>query len=273
VSFFFLNSGYNSAHYNMALDEYLLHQSSGTCLRVYGWSIPAISFGFGQTADQELDIHRLLRNKFHFVRRLTGGRAVLHDAEITYSLTADIGGLFGHDLNSAYHAISFGLKTMLEQLGVSCELEKGTVPDKREKTAASLPCFASTARHELKVNGRKIIGSAQRREKNRFLQHGSLILENRLDITDYLKLDEKGKKRYKALLSRQATSLTDAAKQDFSYDTLAAAFKQGFSKAWRMKAEDYAIGEKGCEAIRILEAKYFSDEWNRAAAAKDASKE
>lgn len=261
--FFFLDSGYNSAHYNMALDEYLLQAEHGLFLRVYGWSIPAISIGFGQSAVQELDLIKLRRDHLQYVRRLTGGRAVLHAAEVTYSVSADIGGLFGENLNSAFQIISLGLRETLSCLGVECELEKGSVRDSREKTTASLPCFASTARHELKVNGRKIIGSAQRREKKRFLQHGSFILSNQIDITEYLKLDDEGRNKYRQILEKEATSLEEVGVKSCDYSQIRAAFKEGFQKAWGIQARDYQFPEKSCDAIRQLEAKYFSDEWNR----------
>ena len=262
-SFFFLNSGYNPAHYNMALDEFLLGRPAGTFLRVYGWSIPAVSFGYGQSAAKELDLEKLRRENLHYVRRLTGGRAVLHDAEITYSVSADIGGIFGRNLDSAYKTIAQALEKTLKILGVSCELEKGAARDDRSKSSASLPCFASTARHELKVNGKKIIGSAQRREKERFLQHGSLIIAPRLDITDYLRLDDKGKKKYKTILKKEATSLQEATGASYEYSRLAAAFKKGFGQAWGMKAEEFTPAEEACNKIAVLEKKYFSDDWNK----------
>jgi lipoyl(octanoyl) transferase len=264
--FFFLDSGYNPAHYNMALDEFLLGRPSGTFLRVYGWSIPAVSFGYGQSAEKELDLEKLRRDNFHYVRRLTGGRAVLHDAEITYSVAADIGGIFGENLDSAYKAIALALEQTLKILGLSCELEKGSVRDERAKASASLPCFASTSRHELKVNGKKIIGSAQRREKERFLQHGSLILESRLDIAEYLLLDKKGKERYNAILKREATSLREATGESYEYGRLAAAFRKGFGRAWKMKAEEFLPAGEDCDTITALEKKYFSDEWNKSSA-------
>jgi len=229
----------------MALDEYLLNQKEGIFLCVYGWSIPAISFGFGQSAGHELDVYKLRKENLHFVRRLTGGRAVLHDAEITYSVAADIGGIFGNDLNSAYKAISLALEKTLLILGIPCELEKGSARDLREKSSASLPCFASIARHELKVKGKKIIGSAQKREKNRLLQHGSLIIENRLDITEYLKVDEQGKKKYRAILERESISFKEVIKKDYNYNELAKAFKEGFAATWNLKP----IDKKSLEAI------------------------
>jgi lipoyl(octanoyl) transferase len=247
----------------MALDEYLLMQKRGIFLRVYGWSIPTISFGYGQSAAKELDVNKLRGENLQFVRRLTGGRAVLHDAEATYSVTADIGGIFGESLDSAYRIIGLALQKTLQILGVKCEMEKGAARDERSKTSSSLPCFASTSRHELKVNGKKIIGSAQRREKGRFLQHGSLTLEHRLDITNYLRLDDTGRKKYQAILEKGSTTLKEAAEKIFEYDTLAEAFKKGFASAWHLRAREHVLGDEECEAIRVLEGKYFSDEWNR----------
>ncbi|MBL8029277.1 MAG: lipoate--protein ligase family protein [Fibrobacteres bacterium] len=259
----FIDSGYNASHYNMALDEYLLRNSEGFNLCVYGWSVPAISIGYGQNAANEVNISKLQSEGFHLVRRLTGGRAVLHDVEITYSVTGDIGGVFGETLNDTYYAIARGLKETLTDLGVDSEISKGSARDVREKSGASLPCFASTSRHELLVNNRKIVGSAQRREKSRFLQHGSLILQNRLDITEYLNIEGDKRDEYKAILERESVTLKEAAcGKDYTYSELSAAFRTGFSRAFEMETLNIEGCNLDCSALRELERRYFSEEWN-----------
>jgi lipoate-protein ligase A len=242
----------------MALDEYLLHKCEGFNLCVYGWSVPAISIGFGQNASQEINIEKLLADGLHLVRRLTGGRAVLHDMEITYSVTADTSAPFGDSLNDTYYAIAKGLKETLSILGVTAEISKGSARDLREKGGASLPCFASTSRHEILVNDKKMIGSAQRRDKRRFLQHGSLILENRLDITDYLNIAEQKKESYRAILKRESVTLKEATNKVFTYNELSTAFRNGFSAAFQMKIADIESSSFNCTELGELKEKYIS---------------
>jgi len=258
----FIDSGYNAAHYNMALDEFLLQEKKGLFLCVYGWSIPTLSLGYGQRASKELDIGRILEDGFHIVRRLTGGRVVLHDAEMTYSFSGELGGRFGENLNSTFLTIATALQKSLQGLGVEGEVSKGKARDVREKESASLPCFASTSRNEIKVNGKKLLGSAQRREKDRFLQHGSLLIENRLDITDYLLLNDLEKEGYRQTLKRESTTVLEVTGQRMDYAVFSEAFKKGFSESLGLPVQEYNVCDQDCPRIRELEKKYFSDEWN-----------
>ena len=126
---------------------------------------------------------------------------------------------------------------VLGRLGVDCEMERTGARDSRNKSGASLPCFSSVSRYELKVNGRKLIGSAQRRDKRRFLQHGSLPLEKGRDITDFLALDQDGRNDFRDELDKASISLKEALGQAPSFETCAQAFEQGFAETWRMEVE------------------------------------
>ena len=112
------------------------------------------------------------------IRRVTGGRAVLHDAEVTYSVSAPAGlPGFGTGLDEAYRRIAAGLVAGLRLLGLRAAVP---APGPREpsRPPRQAACFAATARHEIAVGGRKLVGSAQRREGGAFLQHGSILLES-----------------------------------------------------------------------------------------------
>lgn len=260
----FINSGYCSHDFNMALDEYLLSHGKGLFLRIYGWSSPTISIGYGQKVSSEIFIDKTAANKIEVVRRLTGGRAVLHDMEVTYSVVADIGGIFGYSLNETYSVIADGLKQMLDIIGVNVEIVKGTVADRREKEGASLPCFASTSRHEIVVKGKKIIGSAQRREKNRFLQHGSLIIRKRYDITDYLNIPIGKKNIYQRSLEAESIMLCDVCDKNLSLEDFAIPFQEAFSKTLRMPV--ISIDKNiytNCSEMAKLRLKYLSNSWNK----------
>lgn len=159
---------------NMAIDEVLLTGvESGTgdmpVLRLYGWSEPTVSVGYAQ------DPSVFTRAGLPVVRRITGGRAVIHDDEVTYSLSAPSSHpLFAGGIASSYTVISGCIIAALNDIGVSATLSR---PQGREKGAAGQKdaCFYTPSRSEVLVEGRKLVGSSQRRFKSAFLQHGSIL--------------------------------------------------------------------------------------------------
>lgn len=167
-----------SAAYNMAVDEVLLNargqDPESITLRFYSWNPPAVSLGYGQDVEGEIDPRRCDRYGIDLVRRITGGRAVLHDQEFTYSLAAPeshpaLGGRSGVMIRKVGEALvgtlkRFGIQAELATTG-SCGL--GRKDD---------VCFTATGRYEITANGRKLAGSAQRRSGGRVLQHGSVLL-------------------------------------------------------------------------------------------------
>ena len=166
---------------NMALDEALLrHRLDSVCpptIRFYAWQPATISLGYGQPVDAGIDLDQAARLGIGLVRRLTGGSAILHegpDLEVTYSVVGSQEDFAGaDDLLSTYRWIGTALAVGLSRLGVPAEM----VPVQPSSTAA-MPafCFARTGSYELEVNGRKLVGSAQRRQGSAFLQHGSVML-------------------------------------------------------------------------------------------------
>jgi lipoate-protein ligase A len=256
-----IDSGHCPAPYNMALDEFLFRQERGLYLRVYGWNPPAVSLGYGQRAKRELDLEKLKRDKISLVRRPTGGRAVLHDCEATYAVAGDIGGLFGPSLHTTYLKIGEALQAVLKILGITTGLEKARTRDKRAKSGASAPCFTSTARFEIITGGKKIMGSAQKRSKTRFLQHGSLLLAPQKSVAKYLNLPLAKKEGYRKQLVMESTSLKDFGLGHLSYKTIASAFKTGFSEALALPCRDFALSADDLVHIRTLEEKYRSKDW------------
>jgi lipoyl(octanoyl) transferase len=166
---------------NMALDEALLRSrlagEAPPTVRFFGWAPPAVSLGYGQPLDG-LDLAACRRLGLRLVRRPTGGSAILHEEpsfELTYSVVARGGDFPGaEDLLETYRVLGGGLAAGLARLGVAAEV----VPLSRERgpTAPSF-CFARTGSYEIAVGGRKLVGSAQRRQAGGFLQHGSLLLD------------------------------------------------------------------------------------------------
>lgn len=173
---------------NMARDAVLQDYSreSGECvLSVYSWSRPTLSFGRNQTAKGLYDIALIERNDIGVVRRPTGGRAILHDHEITYSVTGS--DAFAPSLSSAYEAINHLLVDALQLLGVPAEIAR---PETTAPPPDLSPCFAEPVKGELVALGRKLVGSAQYRERGAFLQHGSILVENDQDRLADLTLEK-----------------------------------------------------------------------------------
>ncbi len=181
----YIDTGARTAAWNMAVDELLLeacrvHLSSGTppenaplTLRVYGWSPPALTLGRNQKAERDVFVDRLPEEGMDLCRRLTGGRAVLHDREITYSVTGPEA-LLGDSIEESYRRISAGLAGGLRRLGAPVTF----APPSGRAYASQASCFATTSVWELSIAGRKVAGSAQCREGGAVLQHGSILLHS-----------------------------------------------------------------------------------------------
>ncbi len=176
----YLNTGFNRPSMNMALDEAILTAcEAGTApptLRVYGWRPPALSLGYAQRVHKEVNTDACQRYGIDIVRRPTGGRAVLHDDEVTYSVVMPIDLHDGaRTLTEHYHLIGQALAAALTHLGLSVRLAR---PQRavKERQASSPACFAALSRYELSVEGKKLVGSAQKRGQQALLQHGSIPL-------------------------------------------------------------------------------------------------
>ena len=161
---------------NMALDEVLLRRAASTgeaVFRVYAWSSPTLSLGRNQPARDEYDPRALAEHRVGVVRRLTGGRAVLHDREVTYSVTAPEA--LGGTLREAYLRINEVLVHGLRFLGVDASI---AVPAGRAPLPSTAPCFEEPTEGEIVAGGRKLAGSAQYREGGAILQHGSILVDD-----------------------------------------------------------------------------------------------
>ncbi|MBI4609966.1 MAG: lipoate--protein ligase family protein [Candidatus Rokubacteria bacterium] len=166
---------------NMALDEaMLLARIQGLApptLRFFSWNPPTVSLGYGQRLDARINVEACRRLGAGVVRRPTGGSAIYHDTlerEVTYSVVARAGDFEGSgDLLESYRWIGAGLTAGLRRLGVEAEM----VPVQPSDPAATPAfCFARTGSYEIEVGGKKLVGSAQRRQAGAFLQHGSILL-------------------------------------------------------------------------------------------------
>lgn len=163
----------------MALDESIALAVRRGCspptLRFYGWQLPSVSIGAFQNI-AEVNALYCSRHNVQVVRRPTGGRGILHGDEFTYSFCAKNEGFFSKGLLDAYRKISGAFSLALEKLGLPVVMEERR---KKERDLLRSPlCFQSTSYSELAVNGRKLIGSAQKRWSDGFLQQGSIPYRN-----------------------------------------------------------------------------------------------
>lgn len=161
---------------NMAYDEALLHRARETgeaVFRVYSWNRPALSLGRNQPARDQYDEGALRESRISVVRRLTGGRAVLHDREVTYSVAAPDS--FGGTLRESYRRINEILVHGLRALGADAAI---AAPTGRAPIPSTAPCFEEPTEGELVLGDRKLVGSAQYREGGALLQHGSILVDD-----------------------------------------------------------------------------------------------
>jgi lipoyl(octanoyl) transferase len=178
----FLDSGKESAVFHMALDEAIFRAvSKGDApptFRLYEWDPPAVTVGYSQTLDAVVCRERCAKCGFDLTRRLTGGRAVLHHREIAYSViarTTDVS--FGATAADTYRGISMILIGAFVALGIPASWSRGTTTGGTfDAGIGKAPCFLSASRYEITIGGKKVVGSAQRRIGDVFLQQGSILV-------------------------------------------------------------------------------------------------
>lgn len=236
---------------NMALDEALMRRAARTgdaVFRVYSWSRPTLSLGRHQRARGCYDERAARELGVAFVRRPTGGRALLHDHEVTYSVTmpvVDTGGA-----RAAYDFINEVLIAALARFGVSARKATGT-----QSIAPGLrPCFDAPAEHEIAVAGRKLVGSAQWRHAGALLQQGSILVrDDQSIIARLVTATPPG-------ATPAAATLADALGWEPSIEQVAEPIREMLTKA--TGAEVDTLGETDLAAdAAILRRTYEDDAW------------
>ena len=162
---------------NMARDEYLYnlcHQEKFGFLRIYSCSAPTFSIGASQKTSRAINLPYLEQHNLAFVRRITGGKTVLHDNEVTYAVISSEDIFFkDNDLYNSYMLIAGFLMKVLESIGIKAQLSGSS---SYALARSNQPCFSFPTANEIEIKGKKIIGSAQKRDKYALLQHGSIPL-------------------------------------------------------------------------------------------------
>lgn len=272
TKWYFVNSGPCSPSYNMALDEALLDwHSEGLIppiIRFYEWNPPTLSIGYFQSVEKEIDLDAVKRLGLGFVRRPTGGRGVLHEHELTYSvIVTENYPDMPATVTEAYRVISEGLLLGFQNLGLDAYF---SVPDTEEKRLdlkkpKSAVCFDTPSWYELVVEGKKVAGSAQTRQKGVILQHGAILVdldEDKLIQTFKFSSDEL-RARVKASLSKKAVAINRIREKPVTIDDCKKAFKQGFADALKIELVEYTLSEEQEKYVKELELKkYANDEWN-----------
>lgn len=253
--------GHNGA-FNMAEDEALFRaaierQTTAIILRVYDWHPACLSLGYFQSITRRADLDACTRHGYDVVRRPTGGRAVLHDKELTYCVVAPSDDLGGTTLDS-YLELSKALNAGLNILGVPSEI----APAKKAKHIGSPACFDSLSSYEIAVHGKKIVGSAQYRSQGYLLQHGSILLDvDAVRLFDCLlpKASEEELHAFTEYTTSINAEITAPVTAMQAGEAIIAGFEATFATKARIEELDTREVELRDELIRD---KYTTKEWN-----------
>ena len=252
--------------WNMAVDETLLdciaQHTSLPCLRLYAWEPACLSIGYAQPAN-DIDLTRLTTYAWDWVRRPTGGRAILHTDELTYSVIAPTSDprVSGSVLES-YLRLSKPLLSALYTLHIPAQAQPINPSNKSRANAAV--CFEIPSNYEIVVNGKKLMGSAQARRKNTILQHGTLPLWGDLArIVDVLAYsDDSMRQEAASRLTAHATTVEQVLDEKISWDTAAQAFIQAFQSDLDMEFIEVELLTDELAQARYLQAeKYANPNW------------
>lgn len=256
----------------MALDEKLMEWHSNKeippVIRFYGWKPATLSVGYFQKIEKEIDLEAVKAYNLGFVRRATGGRGVLHDDELTYSvIVSEDHPAMPETVTEAYRVISEGLLEGFRQLDLQAEFSIPRSKEEKEnlKNPRSSVCFDAPSWYELVVEGRKVAGSAQTRQKGIILQHGSIILsideEKLFDL--FVFPNEKVRRRMQQGFNKKAVAINDIIDKPVSIEKVKVAFKEGFELGLNIQLKGYSLTkEQEGQVSQLMKDKYNQDSWN-----------
>ncbi len=266
-----ISTGSLSPAENMAVDEaILIAHSKGLVpptVRFFGWNPPTLSIGYFQKI-ADVDFDSLRQKGLGFVRRPTGGRAVLHDRELTYSIVvSESHPQMPSSVNESYRVLSMGLVEGFRQLGLSADMVSLATEDEKRKyeSLGSAACFDSPSWYELVVEGKKVTGSAQMRQLGVILQHGSILLDLDVDLLfSVLRFSsEKLRERMRNGFLEKAVSIKQITGRDLTFQEAETAFWRGFEKGLRVRLEPSELtAEERQLAKELVDTKYGAADWN-----------
>jgi len=253
----FIDTGHCRAQYNMALDEAIAtavrKDHAPPTLRLYGWEVPSVTIGYFQKIS---DVHTgyCSEHNIPVVRRQTGGRAILHHYELTYSFSVKTAqGLFSKGLRDSYMKISRAFNNAMLKVGLLPE----TGLRRRSHRSRSSLCFHTTSNGEITINNRKVLGSAQRRWRNGLLQQGTVpyTVDNYIAGKVLRIEDPQPEKDYIAGLKDMFP--------DFNPETFKKILKTSFEETfgvWLIPSSP--LPEEISLALELEQQKYLTKEWN-----------
>ncbi|MBN2303559.1 MAG: lipoate--protein ligase family protein [Anaerolineae bacterium] len=255
---------------NMAIDQAIMEAVAGDhvppTLRFYAWEPACLSLGYMQKL-ADVDQERLAIQGWDLVRRMTGGRAVLHADELTYSVAVKTGHpVVAGDIVESYHRLSGALLNGLAHLGANPAADKQDQQIKRTHSANNPVCFEIPSHYEITVAGKKLVGSAQVRKFGAVLQHGSLPLTGDITrICDALVFpsDEK-RNMVRERVRRRAITLENALGSPVTWEQAATAMRASFQDTFDLTliAADALTPEEQARADELYTAQYASDDWS-----------
>ena len=254
------------ADFNMAADLYLLDECEKNgivTLRFYSWMRSGITLGYTQNASDELDIEAVKQAGVDWIRRPTGGRAVLHEGDVTYSciFPKSISEM-GSGITQSYRLISKCLIDGLDRASIKCDAHGSSAELKGLKREVKLPCFLAPNRDEIMVSGKKLVGSAQKRSAAGVLQHGSIpITAACFALPQYLRISESEKEKQTKLL-REKSSFIHEWNPNITFAAIVQYLMEGFSSALPFKFELRPWDDSEEAAInRLAHGEEFKKRW------------
>ncbi|HZG14904.1 MAG TPA: biotin/lipoate A/B protein ligase family protein [Candidatus Bathyarchaeia archaeon] len=268
----FIMSDAMSPDMNMAIDEAILTAHSEgkvpPTVRFYTWNPATLSIGYFQKSEKEIDTEEVAKRGIGFVRRPTGGRAVLHDKELTYSvIVSEKHPQMPSSVTEAYKVISLGLLYGFQALGLQAEMVSLASEEEKEKYSSpgSSACFDSPSWYELVVEGKKVAGSAQTRQKGVILQHGSILLDMDVELLfSLLKFpSDRVKQRMMDSFRQKAVTINDVSPTPVSLQEAVAAFRKGFASGLGIELVEQGLTDEEWKlAEQLAHERYSTHEWN-----------
>ncbi len=244
-----LQTGYNNAYTNMAIDRAVMVSNSKKSVpptvRFYGWKPSAISIGYFQSLDDEVELETCNKLNIDYVRRITGGGAVFHENELTYSIViSESNPLIPKNILDSYGRICGAIIKGLRNLGI-------------ESIYAPI--------NDILSDGKKISGNAQTRKIQTVLQHGTVLMDVDAErMFSVLKVpNEKIKDKMISNVNERVTSIKHILGKNVSFDEIANSMKKGFEEEFNIDMFEGELTKEELELTKKFEDEYFSSyDWN-----------
>ena len=237
----------------MSIDEALFQsidlQDPVFTLRLYRFEEPTVTFGYGQQARQAVNTAGASRNRIPYIRRFTGGRALLHQHELTYSVSAPT---INRSIKKTYRIISDVIGSALSKLGVPVD---SNLQDISFKAPEHLPCLSVSTGHEITIKGKKLVASAMRFNRTSFLQHGSILLRIERPLWEKV-LPLAPSDPFPCI------GLHESTPRNVSELELVDSLSSEFASMLRERPSLEALTVPEYRRIKTLQSKYVSSDWN-----------